>query len=373
MFLALIISLYSSAQYDRATSAIHKLLEENPVVGVSVAVVKDGRVAYERSFGYKDLETKELLTNQSLFRIASVSKSFTVTSLMQLVEQGKLRLKDDVSDLIGFEVRNPQFPNQKITLEMLLSHTSGLSDREGYFTLDVIDPSKNANWKNCYNAYEPGKEYEYCNLNFNIAGAILERYSGERFDEYVAAHVLKPLGIEGGYNVNVLDSAMFAKIYEYDTNSGEFIESPAAYAPRTKEIENYVRGYSTPIFSPTGGLKISASGLTQYMRMHMNRGELEGKRIISARSERTMRKPRSKSGYALGLMNVTDIIDGQKLIGHTGVAYGLYSAVFFEPKQQYGIVVITNGCHPAQSGEHNAMIVRLINTLYAHVVRNSGD
>src|SRR5690625_5901070 len=86
----------------------------------------------------KDLEEKIPMTDESLFRIASISKSFTATALMQLVEQKKLSLQDDVSDLIGFEIRNPRYPNKVITLEMLLSHTSSLNDSEGYFSLDAI-------------------------------------------------------------------------------------------------------------------------------------------------------------------------------------------------------------------------------------------
>src|SRR5699024_10473267 len=238
----------------------------------------------------------------SLFRIASISKSFTVTALMQLVEEKKLSLKDDVSNLIGFQVRNPHYPDQVITLEMLLSHTSGINDSEGYFSLDAIDPATNPDWENCYNDYEPGKGYEYCNLNFNIAGTILERFSGERFDHYIVKHILEPLNIYGGYDVDELDQSLFATIYNINSQTGTFTPSPAAYASRREEIENYTMGRSAPIFSPTGGLKISAPGLARYMAMHMNNGKLDGNRIITKKSEKTMRKPRSdQENYGLAL------------------------------------------------------------------------
>ncbi|MEO6682545.1 MAG: serine hydrolase domain-containing protein [Ginsengibacter sp.] len=371
LIVLLLMAFSSLAQIEKAELDIRTIMKDRPVMGLSVAVVKEGKLIYTHSFGYKNKENNVPLTNESLFRIASISKSFTVTSLMQLIEKKKLNFKDDVSDLMGFKVRNPRFPDKVITLEMLLSHTSSINDSQGYFTLDVIDPSKNPNWEKCFNDYEPGKGYQYCNLNFNMAGTILEKYSGERFDQYVVNHVLKPLKLYGGHNVNSLDSSMFATIYDYNLDSGKFISSPLAYAPRKKEIDNYVMGYTTPVFSPTGGLKISAPDLARYMMMHMNNGKLNGVRIISPKSERAMRKPRSeKENYGLALLTTDKLIPGQTLIGHTGSAYGLFSAMFFEPKKKYGIVVISNGCHPAYSDGYNRVIREVVNSLYENVVKH---
>ena len=108
-------------------------LAEIEAVGVSCAVVKDNQIIYHHNFGVKDLATKEPVDDQTIFRIASISKSFTATSLLQQVEQGRVKLTDDVSDLIGFKVRNPKFPDTPITLEMLLSHTSSINDDLGYW------------------------------------------------------------------------------------------------------------------------------------------------------------------------------------------------------------------------------------------------
>ena len=370
VILFVLLSVASVAQYETATSAIEQVMKDQPVAGLSVAVVKNGRIVYTHSFGLKNIENNIPLTNESIFRIASISKSFTVTSLMQLVEKRKVSLDDDVSKLAGFEVRNPKFPATVITLRMLLSHTSSINDSQGYFSLDSINPTKNANWEKCYNDYEPGKGYEYCNLNFNMAGTILEKISGERFDQYVVNHVLKPLDIYGGYNVNLLDTSRFATIYEYNADSAKFVASPAAYAPRKKEIDNYIMGYSTPIFSPTGGMKISATGLARYMLMHMKGGKLDGTRIISKKSERLMRTPLSeKEHYGLALLTTKKLIDDETLIGHTGSAYGLYSAMFFEPKKKFGIVVITNGCHAGYSNGYNTVIRAVVNRLYEEVVK----
>lgn len=368
----LLLGFSSIAQIDKAEAAIRQIMNDHPVVGLSVAVVKDGKMFYTHSFGLKNIENEIPLTDSAIFRIASISKSFTVTSLMQLVENKKLSLNDDAGKLVGFKVRNPRYPDKVITLRMLLSHTSSINDSQGYFTLDAIDPAKNTDWQKCYNNYEPGKGYEYCNLNFNMAGTILEKYSGERFDHYVVNHVLTPLHLYGGYNVNDLDTAAFATIYDYNTDSAKFIPSPSAYASRKEQIDNYIMGYSTPIFSPTGGMKISATGLARYMMMHMNYGRLEGVRIISRKSERTMRKPLSdKEHYGLALLTTKKLIPGETLIGHTGSAYGLFSAMFFEPKKKFGIVVISNGCHQGYTDGYNTVIRKVINALYANLLKDS--
>jgi len=369
LLLAIIVLLISVSSYSQAYKAAHditQLIQETPVVGLSVAVVKNNKLIYTKAFGLKDTELKTPLSTMDIFRIASISKSFSATSIMQLVEKKKLSLDDDVSSLIGFKVRNPQYPDAVITLKMILSHTSSLNDSEGYFTLDAINPSKNSNWQKCYNNYEPGKGYQYCNLNFNMVGAIIERVSGERFDHYVVNHVLKPLKLYGGYNVNELNQNLFAKIYEYNIDSAKFIYSPGAYDPRKKEIENYVMGYSTPIFSPTGGMKISAPDLARYMMMHMNYGKKKGKkRIISEASARIMQTPVAvKERYGLALLKTDNLIKGETMTGHTGSAYGLFSAMFFNPEKKFGLVVISNGCNPQYSDGNNATINKVINILY---------
>ncbi|MFY8202859.1 MAG: serine hydrolase domain-containing protein, partial [Sediminibacterium sp.] len=111
----------SFGQAEKAEVEIQQLMRTTPVVGLSVAVVKDNKVIYNHSFGFKDVEKELPLTNESIFRIASISKSFTTTAIMQLVAKKQISLDQDVSELVGFKIRNPKFPNTVITLKMLLS------------------------------------------------------------------------------------------------------------------------------------------------------------------------------------------------------------------------------------------------------------
>ncbi len=358
------------AQNEKAEADLREIMKKLDVVGLSVAVVKKGDIIYANSFGLKNIETKAPLSNTDIFRIASISKSFSATSIMQLREAGKLSLDDDFSDLVGFKIRNPKFPDKVITLRMVLSHTSSINDSQGYFTLDAINPSKNPDWAKCYSDYAPGEGYRYCNLNYNMVGTVIEKLSGERFDNYVKNHILNPLELYGGYNVDSLDASRFATLHEYDATTKTFKPSPAAYNPRREEIRNYVMGYTTPIFSPTGGMKISATDLAKYMSMHMNMGKYKGRRIISKKSAKLMQtKVAEEEGYALALTNLDDLIPGKMMVGHTGSAYGLYSAMFFHPKEKFGIVVITNGCNPTYTKGINDVLRAGVNSLYENFIK----
>ncbi len=370
VFFVLLVTVESFGQAEKAEACIRDLMQQSRVMGLSVSVVKKKKIIYTQSFGLKDSASNTPLTNDCLFRIASISKSFSATSIMQLVEAKKLSLDDDISSLIGFKVRNPKFPETVITLRMVMSHRSSLNDSQGYFTLDAINPAKNPDWAKCYNDYEPGSAYMYCNLNYNMVGTIIEKVSGERFDQYVKHHILDPLKLYGGYCVDSLDSSRFATIYEYNDSLKSFIASPGAYAPRREEINNYVMGYSTPIFSPTGGMKISARDLAEYMIMHLKQGRHKGKRIISKKSAQQMQTPvAEKEGYGLAISTTDKLIPGKTMKGHTGSAYGLYSAMFFHPKEKFGIVVISNGCNPAYSNGFNAVIQQSVKCLYESFIQ----
>jgi CubicO group peptidase (beta-lactamase class C family) len=252
---------------------------------------------------------------------------------------------------------------------MVLSHRSSINDSQGYFSLDPINPAKNHNWEKGYNNYEPGKGYMYCNLNYNMTGAVIERLTGERFDLYVKNHILNPLSVYGGYCVDSLDKSKFATLYAYETDSAKFIASPAAYIQNKEVLANYKLGESTPVFSPTGGMKISATGLAKVMLMHMKLGKGNGHRIISRKSARRMQTPLSpEENYGFAILKTDKLIPGKTMTGHTGSAYGLYSAMFFNSKEKFGIVVISNGCHPKYTEGFNNVIRSAVNFLYEEVV-----
>lgn len=363
------------SQEQKTEQELTALMEQYDAVGLAVAVVKDGQIVYTHSMGLKDLENQIPLQENDIFRIASISKSFTATGIMQLVEQGKIDLEGDVSQYIGFPVRNPKYPDVPITVRMLLSHSSSLSDSEGYFTINVINPDSSATWQGAYHDYEPGTRYDYCNLGFNTLGTILERVSGERFDQYIVHHILEPVQVYGGYEVASLDSTLFVKLYERQED-GTYQWQPAAYAKRTREIENYQFGYSTPIFSPTGGLKISARDLAKVMIMHMNYGTTpEGVKIIDEESSRLMQtsivSPTDEGdAYGFAIRISEQFIPGEKVVGHTGSAYGVYTSMFFQPEEKWGVVTMTNGCIYSRENNFVAFQRQVSQCLYDNFIKD---
>ena len=353
---AIVLSVFAAVAVSCGVSNDHQIekefaeiMERNKAVGLAVAAVKDGKLVYNATFGYKDLENKIPMKEDDVLRIASISKSFTATGILQLVEQGKLSLDADVSDLMGFEIRNPNFPDNPITVRMLLSHTSSMSDSNGYFTFDNLHREKSATWEKVWNSYEPGSKYQYCNLGYNTLGAIIEIVSGERFDRYINNHILNPLGVYAHHNVMELDSSKFIKIYKYNVSDSSYTCTATAYDSPVELLENYKLGYSTTAFSPTGGLKISAKDLSRVMMMHMNYGTLDGVKILSEELSQLMQSeivptnyPNEK--YGMAILSSDDYINGIRVLGHDGLALGAHTSMFWNQERDFGVVVMTNGC-----------------------------
>ncbi len=344
---------------------LEAIMKRYNAVGLAVAAVDNGKIVFADALGYKNLETRAPWETDDVLRIASISKSFTATGILQLVERGKLSLDADVSDIMGFKVRNPKYPEHVITVRMLLSHTSSMSDSNGYFTMDSL---KDKAWSN----YEPGTRYQYCNLGFNTLGAILEKVSGERFDRYISNHILKPLGVYAHHNVHELDSAKFVQIYKYDKQTSSYTNSDA-YPSIASTLEDYVMGYSTPVFSPTGGLKISVNDLAKVMMMHMYGGTLDGVKILSRESCSLMQSeitPTNYEGerYGMALLRTSDFLKGHRLVGHDGLALGAYTSMFWHPQEKFGFVVMTNGCNAVTDKVFANIMCEAAECMYKNII-----
>ena len=348
------------------------IMKRYSAVGLAVAVVDEGKIVYENTLGFKDLEAKTPWEKTDVLRIASISKSFTATSILQLVEAGKLSLDADVSDLMGFVIRNPKYPETPITVRMLLSHTSSMSDANGYFTLDNLNRETSRTWEKAWNGYEPGSKYQYCNLGYNTLGAIVEKVSGERFDKYVSDHILKPLGVYAHHNVHELDASRFVGIYTFNASNNSYKRSDA-YPSIEDAFANYRMGYSTPVFSPTGGLKISVGGLAKVMMMHMNMGTLGGVKILTPQSCEMMQSeitPTNYEGerYGMALLRTNDLLGGHRLVGHDGLALGAHTAMFWHPEQKFGFVIMTNGCNAKTDKVFANILCESAECLYKNII-----
>lgn len=346
-------------------SRIIRLMDKHQCVGLSVVVVKNNKIVYYDSFGYNpdytDSAKRKPIKQSDVNYIASISKTFVSTAIMQLKERGKLSLDDDVNKYLDFSVRNPYFPDTPITIRMLMTHRSSLNKLKGAVIFDhfnLLIPESNKDYISCYNNYKPGSEYEYCNYGYVILGAIIEKASGMRFDTYVEENIMKPLGLYGGFSIEKLDSNRFVRAYKFI--NGEFRKQHKMYKP-DKYLKDYVLGSSTPALHPADGMIISSTDLAKFMMMHMNDGRGEnGEQIISGESEKEMRKTADgNKSYGLALSHY-DFIKGIDLVGMTGGSRGMHTVMFFNPKEKYGFVVFCNGCNStyANDGGFNKLIVK---------------
>ena len=357
---------------DIAREELETIMANHQAVGLAVVAVKDGAVVYSNTLGYKDKEAGTPWEENDVLRIASISKSFTATGIMQLVEQGKLDLDADASEIMGFEIRNPKYQDTPITVRMLLSHISSMSDANGYFTFDNLNRTTSPTWEKAWNGYEPGSKYQYCNLGYNTLGAIIEKVSGERFDQYIANHILKPLGVYANHNVHELDSARFVNIYRFNRKDSTQTRSDA-YPSIAAALVNYTMGYSTATFSPTGGLKISAADLAKVMLMHMNQGTLNGVKILDSTSCALMQSEITATNYegeryGMALLRTNDLLAGHRLVGHDGLALGAHTAMFWHPEKKFGFVVMTNGCSDKTSKVFPDIVCDAVECMYRNFI-----
>lgn len=355
---------------------IERIMDKYEAVGVSAVVVKNNRISYTKTFGYNpdynDTTLRKSIPKNGIYVIASISKTFVSTAIMQLVEKKKLELEDDVNKYLTFLVRNPQHPDLPITVRMLLCHRSSLNDSQYDWTLNQINPSSGKRWKECYNDYAPGGDYKYCNLGYSLLGAIIEKASGERLDDYIENHITKPLGLYSSYNITRIDSSKLVKALLYDKKNKRYKKDNSIYNYDyyEKNLKNYRLGYTVSYLSPTGGVKISAIDLAKYMMMHMNDGKYAGKRIIKKKSEMEMRTPQmGNPEYGLAFSHYKGRVKGIALDGMIGCAHGVHSSMLFNPEEKYGFVVICNGCTSDSSDGQN-MNTEIIQQLYKYIVKN---
>lgn len=351
VFLLFVLCLsYKCGAAQGLETEIQGIMERYHAIGASVAVVKDNRICYTHTFGYNpdysDTTLRRAIPVNGVFMIQSISKTFISTAIMQLAEKRMLNIDDDVNDYLNFRVRNPEYPNTPITIRMLLNHRSSINDQH-YGNLNQIDPEKGKNWKECFNKYRPGTKFKYCNYNYTLLGAIIEKVTGRRFFDYIDDNIMKLLGLNASYNLTKIDTSMLVRSYRYDKKTNQFKKENSIYNIQhyREKLRNYKLGSSTAYFSPSGGVKISASDLAKYMMAHMNYGEYDGKRILSKMSELEMWKPQGNdTTYALGFFRDKTILNGEPVIGVRGSAHGVHSIMLFNPEKKFGIVVICNGC-----------------------------
>ena len=179
------------AETEDVDAQAEKIFRAHKTTGGTVLVAKDGEIVYRMNYGFKDKKRQISVDDQTHFRVASVTKMVSAMYVMQLVEQGLVDLDADVSDYLGFSMRNPHYKDTLITLRMLMTHTASVSRKSGIRgrTLESLLGTKSTS---LYLNAMPGKKYVYSNLGAGIMGSIIESVTGKNINDAVTEGIFQP-------------------------------------------------------------------------------------------------------------------------------------------------------------------------------------
>jgi CubicO group peptidase (beta-lactamase class C family) len=325
-------------------------MEERGLMGVAGAVFVDGRKVWSKEYGYRDYRRTQPFTTTTPTTIASITKTFTGVAMMRLVAEGKLDLDADVNRYLPFSIRNPRFPDTPITLRMIATHTSSITDRwEVYrdtydfsggpaeplsdFITSYFAPDGRRYSADNYTKAAPGTQRDYSNIGAGLVGFIIERLSGERLDAYTKRHIFTPLGMRStGWFLRDLPAAEL---------STQFVahEGWAVPLPRYEGVTY-----------PDGGVRTSVHDLSRFFLALLGHGEYDGARILPARAADEMTRfqfagPDFPQGYGpdegnSGLFWRTR--NNGAYVGHGGNDPGVQAVMLASVDRRVAVVLLSN-------------------------------
>jgi CubicO group peptidase (beta-lactamase class C family) len=315
---------------------LERLIREQGLPGFAIAVVEDNRLAYAAGFGVRNVTNPaDRITTQSLFHMASITKPFVATSLMQLVENGKVDLDVPiVTYLPYFRMADDRYKN--ITVRQAVTHTSGIPDVADYeWDKPQYDDGALERYVRSLGAlrleFAPGERFKYSNMAFEILGDLVAKVSGETFDDYAQRHILMPLGMkESTLLLKQANPALLA--WGHELNAGR--------TPVPSKVYPYNRTHT-----PSSNLHSNALDMARWAIANMNRGELDGARILKASSYDVMWKPAAESSGEASPAGISWFLGqyrGQKLIEHGGGDTGFRTHLAMLPDKRIAVVWMTN-------------------------------
>src|SRR5437868_7764795 len=282
-------------------------LQNRDIAGAVVSVVKDGQVLFVKGYGYADVEAKKPVTaDQTLFRPGSISKVFSATAVMQLVEQGELDLDRDVNEYLDFAI--PKTYPEPVTLRRLLTHTAGFEETlKNLFVAHESDLKPLRTYlinQMPQRIFPTGKVVSYSNYGFTVAGYIVERVTGEKFERYIDNHILKPLRM---------------------TNSTFDQSLPVALTPQMSQgylaAGKKPRDFEFVQAAPAGALSTTAADMTRFMLAFLQDGTVDGVAILKPETVRQMENRQFELHpmiNGLGLPFMEYWMSPVRVIGHGG-------------------------------------------------------
>ena len=342
-----------AARFDVLEQFIQEKLAETHLPALSIALVERGETVFARGFGFRDSERGLPATPRTLYGIGSVTKSFTCLAIMQLQEQGKLRVDDPVERYVPLEVRPFGRP---ITLHHFMSHSSGIpalayaeavirhaaGAADSYLPIASYDDMLTfLNGAQDWVHSPPGERWFYLNEGYILLGAVIEKVSGQAYADYIQEHILDPLGMTRTFFSKARVDADLDVAVPYVVTKD-----------KTQLPSHYLYGRLTS----DGGLISSVEDMTRYLRMYLAGGRAAGVRLIEETSLTAMMTGyvdlplevypadgrRHVGRYGYGLSIYPDFY-GHALVGHGGSVLISTAHLAFIPDREVGVMILANG------------------------------
>lgn len=323
---------------------IDSIRKAKNIAGISACVVKEGRLVWRGECGYARTDLQKPVKPESMFMLASISKTFTTVAALKAYEMGLVTLDEPVDTFLGYPVKNPAHPDVPITLRQLLTHSSSIQDNwdimGNYFyeigadtpiTLDscvrnYFTPGGEYYDGGNFYDYPPNQEYNYANMGFALIGAIVEKTSGVPFNVFCRTHIFNPLCMENtGWFLSEIDSSQIAYPTTYE--DGE-------YYPELFTFADY----------PDGQVFTTATSLAKFMYAVSQNGLFNQTQLLAdTLFQRALSKQFEVPDFIQGWGFYGIEIPGDTLWGHDGGETGVSTEMYFSKNKQTGVIVLANG------------------------------
>ncbi len=320
---------------EKLEEIIERYMEEEDIPGVAIGIVMDSKIAYTKGFGVMDISTGEKVNENTLFHMASISKTFVATAIMQLVENGKMDINKLVIEYVPyFKLEDERY--KKVTVKYMLTHLSGMPDVENYewdkpkYGDDALEgyvrsiSDKKLMWN-------PGEKFAYSNIAYEILGDVIAKASGMSFEDYIKENILNPLG-------------MMESTFLNEKVSRVLLTTPHVRDSRFEKTISEIFPYNR-IHSPSSTLYSNVTEMCNYAITYMNKGNFNGKQIFTRKSYEAMTMPYAEAGRGelnIGLSWFIKDYHGAVRISHSGGDTGFRSNLIILPEKGMAVVGMSN-------------------------------
>lgn len=309
------------------------------VPGLSVGVVYNNEVIYTKGFGVKNVDTKEPIDENSIFHMASVSKTFVATGIMQLVQQGKIHLDEYVIEYLPyFKLKDDRY--KKITIRQLLTHISGMPDEDDYeWDKPQYDEEALERYVRSISGrelmWEPGEKFAYSNIAYEILGNVIEKASGMSFEKYMKENILNVVQMkESNFLKPLVSKELLTSPHILDIKNG--------YGATVSKVFPYNRAHG-----PSSTLCSNVVEMCNYAIANMNEGKFKGNKILEVHSYLELWRKYAFTGWGgytseIGLAWFLGEYKGNKVRSHSGMDTGFRSNLIILPERSIAVVVMIN-------------------------------